>query len=267
MYVSNSLLRKTVFAAGVFFLVTAALCAEGLFLEQGIYSNTHQMIIVSDSSPSSKVYETFNTFWCDGPYQFDPDAVTASPVAQIQDGLYLDFCIRYPADRTAAGITGVWLPGGNSTSLSVNGGQNATARKNRLTGYYISDSGEVWSFPYWKAAAEFNPDEKAFLTITDDEMVTVQKKVLVGNQVYTCTVGRSTKIRNPERCESSLLENAKVSSDSQILSFAQPLYIKTPYEVDDLDSLIAQRNTTVYPPRFLWVYPVEPSIYKILEQR
>ncbi|MCQ2981293.1 MAG: hypothetical protein MJ178_00885 [Treponemataceae bacterium] len=247
---------------------TAVLRAEGLILDAGLYDNTHQLILVSESQPSSKVYKTFNTYWYDGPHAFDDAAVAASPVAQIGDGLYVDFCIRYHAGPQSDGIAGIWLPGGNSRDLSVNGGQEATAKKERLTGYYISDDGDVWAIPYWKVDAVFDAAEIAFLTLDDESdsvQIAVQKKVSVGGITYTCTVGRSTRIRNPEKLDAVMLSDAKLSADGQVLSFSEPLFTRSPVAPEDLDALITQKNTTVYPPRFLWIQPQEPAIYRVLE--
>lgn len=253
------------------FFITGAilLSAEGLSLEPGIYDNTHQLIVISESHPSSKVYKTFNTFWYDGPYDYEESAVSSSPVAQIGDGLYVDFCIRYHAGPQSDDLEGIWLPGGNSRDLSVNGGQGATAKKDRLTGYYISGQGEIWAIPYWKVDAVFDPSEIAFLTVEgsggEPVQIAVQKKVSVGGIIYTCTVGRSTKIRNPEKRDDAILSTARLSADGQVLSFSGPLFTRSPVASEDLEALITQKNTTVYPPRFLWIDPKEPSIYHVLE--
>ncbi len=266
MCIHSAFFRKNCLAFCSLILTASTVFADGLSLTSGIYDNTHQLIVISDSLPSQKIWKTFNTFWYDGPHSFPSTAAVSSPVAQIGNDLFLDFCIRY---GNGDSVSGVWLPGGNCRQLTITEGSDIPARKTRLSGWYISEKGAVWQIPFWQVDADYNPGETASFTYEDDGRtvtVLVQKMVQVGGLVYTCATGRSTVIRNPQAVEPGILEKALLSSDAQVLSFSEPVYSLLTSDSSQLDAIITARNTEIHPPRFLWISPREPAIYSVIEQ-
>lgn len=158
------------------------------------------------------------------------------PMAVIGDKLYLNFAIKVEdSDSLHASpllngtimesgniMAGYWMDYGNSNGVLA----STPVESTELTCYYVTDT-TVYPIRYWVTDMEY--DENAVASIVDgNETYFVKKHQWVGDQNYTCTLGRRTQIRNlqktdslpgPHEINSVLVEKHAVDSNGNPYSF------------------------------------------------
>ena len=238
----------------------------------GIWENAERIILFTDTAENTGtdtnsgvgntdgsgrelsahiVLKPFYRYYYDGIYEPHSDT-DGMPLAVFDDGLYLRFWTAVPA----ADGTGVfWRPETNRNEFTI----DSVPVQTELNAYYTDES-HVYEIRYWRTKADY-ADEQAELN-TDDKIVLVDKYVAIGNTVYTCAVGRRTRIRNPQKL-SSLPHGFRISADGKLLVFGKPYLTRS--TIENLEEEIQKHNSIVYPPHDGRARFIEPSIYKKLE--
>ena len=185
----------------------------------------------------------------------------------------------------ASGIL-CWLPAGNLEDILLSSVQ---VRKRVYAYCVLPGSSFVLRIPYWLCKADIHgenlypeisdvtfieeggvlcSEEAAYLTVNaggKEKKLYLPKKLKFGNRVYTCAMGRRTKIRNPEKVSKANFEKDFFTVQDNAALFS----VKSEYKRIDapsLEKLIQERNSIVYPPRFFYINTKEPSIYEKLEK-
>lgn len=132
------------------------------------------------------------------------------PVAVIGDKLYLKFAIKVedsdslPASPFLNGtvlesgnkLAGYWQNFGNANGIFA----SPPRESEELLSYYVTDNA-VYPIRYWKTDMEYDP--AAVATFSEgDETYSVPKHLWIGDQNYTCTLGKRTGIRNLVKSDS-----------------------------------------------------------------
>ncbi len=132
------------------------------------------------------------------------------PVAVIGDKLYLNFKIKVddsdsvPVSPLLDGnvmerenfMAGYWMDYGNANGIL----ESAPVESTELLSYFVTDS-VVYPIRYWVTDMEY--DENAIAAIIDGpDTYYVPKHLWIGDQNYTCTLGRRTQIRNLQKIDS-----------------------------------------------------------------
>lgn len=229
-------------------------------LEDGIYEDDGHFFVVKDDAVSAEVLKSFYGFWYDGFYDVeDGDQVY---LAQIEDGLYLEWWNRedIPENAVSGGV--FWAPGSNVREIAI----TPYPVKERLSGWFIVPRNEgqspaVYEIPYWKADIEYSEDLASF-KLPDGTDAYVCKHVKIGDVVYTCAAGHRKVVRNPALKE-SLPGTPLFSEGGVIMVLNEPYLVKS--DITDLKTEIEMHNAILYPPRFSTMDMKEPSIYKKLE--
>ncbi len=129
------------------------------------------------------------------------------PIAVIGDKLYLNFAIKVedsdsvPQSSLLNGITiqsenlleGYWQDVGNANGILIAPPVTST----ELLSYYITNDA-VYHIRYWRTDMEYDAEAQALFT-DGDKTYHVPKHLRVADNVYTCTLGRRTRIRNIDK--------------------------------------------------------------------
>ncbi len=163
------------------------------------------------------------------------------PICIIDGKIYLDFLIKDSAKITdlrlssdsegaASGEASEEEKNGDGFYRSASSASGITIAppvfQKEVVSYFVSGSGsEVYKIRYWLSEM---PYSYATATFSDGEKVfTVDKYLRIGSNVYQCTTGRSTKIRNIQK-SSKFEKNAVYDSDGGIVAFGESYLVKVP---------------------------------------
>ena len=227
-------------------------------------------------------------FFYDGQFQIekDPEPITA---ATLNNGLYLEYYTKSEKSIFPKGYEplsenqGYFLPASNMTDIAL----SPARRLEKLYGYLVLPQNQaeseveneaenqtenqeiIYKIEYWLTDQEYQEALAYFYLENGNEesKVQLEKYIQIGSYVYTCTVGRRTLIRNPQKIQ-NLPENQVFNEDFSLMAFGNPNFIKsTEFEgYESLQKEIEKHNAIINPPRFA-VRPIkEPSIYKFLEE-
>ena len=170
------------------------------------------------------------------------------PVCVIDGKIYLDFLIRgsavetdfvledepsAPSDETSDGF---YRAAANADGITV----SSPRFKKEVTSYLLSD-GNVYHIRYWESDMEYS---YAKATFSDgDATFTVDKYMRIGDRVYQCTTGRSSKIRNIKKAP-SVLDKAVHDSENSIYALGAEYLVKVPNgeSRENLDEIITENN-------------------------
>ena len=194
--------------------------------------------IVENPSKTAGVYELSVKY----PHEKTPVLI---PLCVIDGKLYLDFLIKDSAEVTDLRLSPE--NAADSPSQSRDGFYRAASSANgimisppifqkEVLSYFVSGEGrEIYRIRYWLSEMEYS---YAKATFSDGEKIfSVDKYLRIGSNVYQCTTGRSTKIRNIQK--SSKFEKTPVyDSDGGIVAFGNPYLVKVP-EGSDREALLA----------------------------
>lgn len=172
------------------------------------------------------------------------------PVAVIDGKLYLDFLVSTPVEGGSSG--GVWTDGkvergefwrcaSNADGITISPPRFKKEVRSFFVNKRADGSEDVYRLRYWKSGMEFSGDAASF---SDGESVfSVGKFLRIGNDVYQCTTGRSTKIRNIEKTV-SMPSGAVFDSDRTICALGGPYLVKVPGEGtrDELLAAVDENN-------------------------
>lgn len=152
------------------------------------------------------------------------------PVCVLDGKLYLDFVVRGSASGTD------FFDGGGSASAPEGDGLYRAASnadgitvspprlKKEVTSYFVR-GGSSYQIRYWESEMEYTYEKATFSD--GDETFTVDKFLRVGDTVYQCTTGRSTKIRNVKKT-ASRLEGAARDDEGAIFALGPEYLVKVP---------------------------------------
>ena len=278
----------------------AAEVAEKNFIEKGVYENVNKFLLFEENdilqrkNKEKDIAETvkiYYGFFYDGQFQIekDPEPITA---ATLNNGLYLEYYTKSEKSLFPKGYEplsenqGYFLPASNMTDIAL----SPARRLEKLYGYLVLPQNQaeseveneaenqtenqeiIYKIEYWLTDQEYQEYQEALAYFylekgNEESKVQLEKYIQIGSYVYTCTVGRRTLIRNPQRIQ-NLPENQVFNEDFSLMAFGNPNFIKsTEFEgYESLQKEIEKHNAIINPPRFA-VRPIkEPSIYKFLEE-
>lgn len=275
----------------------AAEVAAKNFIEKGVYENVNKFLVFEENdilrgkNTEKGIAETvkiYYGFFYDGQFQIekDPEPITA---ATLNNGLYLEYYTKSEKSIFPKGYEplsknqGYFLPASNMTDIAL----SPARRLEKLYGYLVLPQNQaeseveneaenqtenqeiIYKIEYWLTDQEYQ-EALAYFYLekgNEESKVQLEKYIQIGSYVYTCTVGRRTLIRNPQKIQ-ELPENQVFNEDFSLMAFGNPNFIKsTEFEgYESLQKEIEKHNAIINPPRFA-VRPIkEPSIYKFLEE-
>lgn len=187
------------------------------------------------------------------------------PVAVIDDKLYLDFMLRGSAlvtdfdtfiplpERTEEGerseLDGYWRSFSCASGITI----SPPFMADELTSYYINGSA-VYQIRYWLSEMDYSYEQAGFSD--GEEKFAVDKYLRAAGNVYTCTTGKRSQIRNINK-SNSLRKETTVDTDSVICGFGNPYLIKTTEKGQaELQKIIDRNNERRHPP-LQPVFPVK----------
>ncbi len=174
---------------------------------------------------------------------------TVVPIAVVDGKIYLDFLLNAPAQNADF----VRVDGENSNShdgfwRAASNADGITISPPRISGevrsFFVSGN-DVYSLRYWKSEMEY-ADAQA--TFSDGNRVfEVAKFLKIGEEVYQCTTGRSTKIRNIEK--STSLPSSAFDSQSAICVLGEPYLVRVDGKSSEQDLLasVSENNVRRHP--------------------
>lgn len=152
------------------------------------------------------------------------------PVCVINGSIYTDFMIRDSALLTDFGqserlqeddtLVGFWRSASNADGIKI----SSPIYEKEVRSFYVVDNG-VYHIRYWKSGMDYTYEKATFSD--GNQLFSVDKYLRIGNDVYQCTTGRSTKIRNIEKSP-ELPQNIVFDSENKICAFGQPYMLKVP---------------------------------------
>lgn len=123
--------------------------------------------------------------------------------------------------------------------------------KKEVVSYFVSGT-DIYKICYWLSEMEYSYSEARF---SDGEKAFfVDKYLRIGSDVYQCTTGRSSKIRNIEK-SGTFEKEPTFDGDGSIVALGEPYLVRVP-DAQDRDALLASveqnnaRRKPVPPPLF-----------------
>lgn len=182
------------------------------------------------------------------------------PVCVIDGKMYLDFLVKDLPELlqnddavafTASGVVdenpynGFWRGNVASEGIKV----ASQVEKENIPGFYIQGD-KLYDIRYWKSGMDFT-DEKV-LAEYDEDSFYVDKHLFSAGNVYSCTKGRRTYIRNMQPSFEFHPENYVFNSEKTVLARDKEPYLvrladKSTFE--DLITIIKEANSRRKPPR------------------
>lgn len=248
----------------LFLIILFVLLSSVYSVDDGIYENRKHFYLIQDDEPVSTVLKSFYGFWYDGIYSMEPSILTC-PLAQIDDGLYLEWWQNIPLEENKESGGTFWAPGSNVRELAI----SPYPVKDKLSGWFVinssgSDTGSqvIYEIPYWQADVEYADDIASF-TLPDGKTAYVKKYIQLGDVIYTCAAGRRKVVRNPA-LKSTFPGTASFSDDGMVMVMNAPYLVKA--DVKDMQSEVDSHNAMRYPPHFMNVDMTEPAVYRKLDE-
>ena len=188
------------------------------------------------------------------------------PVAVIEGKLYLDFLVNPPKteeyEETVAenGVLrtekrtrllrnesneGFWACASNADGITISPPRIKKEIRSYLVSKSVGEDGtvsdEVYRLRYW--ASEMDAGDVPATFHDGQSTLSVPKFIRIGNSLYQCTTGRSTKIRNIEKSSSMPVECA-YDSDFTICALGKPYLMRVPEGNDrgDLLKIVEESN-------------------------
>lgn len=168
------------------------------------------------------------------------------PICIIDGKIYLDFLIKGSAADTdffdaegyenQADGNGLYRAASNADGITV----SSPRFKKEVTSFFVHD-GSVYQIRYWESDMEYT---YAKATFSDGEdTFTVDKYLRVGDKVYQCTTGRSTKIRNIKKIVSDLANSAH-DGENTIFALGKEYLVKVPNgeRHENLQEIVDENN-------------------------
>ena len=182
--------------------------------------------IVENPSKTAGVYELSVTY----PHEKTPVLI---PVCVIDGKLYLDFLIKDSAEVTdvprtletqgePANSDGFYRAASAASGITI----SIPVFDNEVISYFVNDGGkQIYRIRYWLSEMEYSYAKASFSD--GDKIFSVDKYLRIGSNVYQCTTGRSTKIRNIQK--SSKFDKTPIyDGDGGIVAFGSPYLVKVP---------------------------------------
>lgn len=225
------------------------------------YISVKYITILENSLKDSGIY------WLSVKYPHEKEPFLI-PVCVIDGKLYLDFLIKGSARDSALSVSS--SSRGSLSSSSSNSDSSSESEsdissgfyraassvasssgitiapplfKNEVVSYFVNGS-DIYKIRYWLSDMEYSDIQASF---TDDESGTkifsVDKFLKIGSNLYQCTTGRSTKIRNVEKFPVSN-QNLNFDSDKIFAAIGEPYLEKVPDKTsaEDLLENVAENN-------------------------
>lgn len=167
------------------------------------------------------------------------------PIAVIDNQLYLTFLMReninYPDLESNKDF---YLKDyGVSNGITI----SPPIIKDEIISYYVTGN-SVYHIRYWESKMDFSEEKAEFST--EEKNFFVDKFIKAGGKIYTCTTGRSKKIRNIQK-STFISENFIIDNDSVIYAYGKPYLIKVPSQKTEKDfcTIVESNNSKRKPPQ------------------
>ncbi len=168
------------------------------------------------------------------------------PICVIGGKIYLDFLIKGTASATdffdsaeykqSSDNGGLYRAASNADGITV----SSPRFKKEVTSYFVHED-NFYQIRYWESDMEYT---YAKATFSDgDETFTVDKYLRVGDKIYQCTTGRSSKIRNIKKAVSNLGKAAH-DDENTIFALGKEYLVKVPngQKHENLQEIIDENN-------------------------
>ena len=177
------------------------------------------------------------------------------PVCVIEGKLYLDFLIKNSAADTDSQINsekqdksgqkensenkkdGFYRAASSASGITI----SAPVFKKEVVSYLLNGK-DIYRIRYWLSEMEYSYAKASF---TDEDnggkTFLVDKFLRIGTDVFQCTTGRSSKIRNVEKVSVPQKETA-LDDSGEIIAFGKPYLIFVPGSGTENDSEILLSN-------------------------
>ena len=208
----------------------------------------HCNTIFENKSKTAGVYELEMTY----PHLKEKSYI---PVCVIDGKIYLDFVIKTDDPEAASLPKESALDSSAIGSISdgffraASGASGITISvpvfAKEVVSFYKHGK-DIYKIRYWLSEMEFSSDKASFSD--GNQVFSVSKYLKIGNRIFQCTTGRSTKIRNIEK-SSSFEKNIIVDGDGSIIAFGKEYLVKVP-ELDGGETLlknVAEKNSAKKP--------------------
>lgn len=196
-------------------------------------------VITENQSGTAGVYELVMN------YPHVKEAVSI-PVCVVDGKLYLDFLIRTETENDREKSYSAVMQEGSSEreeaeSVFYRAASSAKSISietpvfsKEVLSYYLHE-GAIYKIRYWLSGMEYSDAKASF---SDGKQVfSVDKFLKIGDQLFQCTTGRSSKIRNIEK-SSSFEKEITQDSDRKFIVFGKPYLVKVP-EMNTKQDLLA----------------------------
>ena len=176
------------------------------------------------------------------------------PVAVVGGKIYLDFLIHDTDSEKNTSVNGsvddsesekskdgLWRSAATADGITV----SPPRFKKEVRSYYVNGK-DVYHLRYWLSGMEYTTQKAGFSD--GKSSFSVSKYLQIGDRLYQCTTGRSTKIRNVEK-SNSLPANAVFDSELSICALSSPYLVKIDGENrEELQKLVDSNNARKAPP-------------------
>lgn len=203
--------------------------------------------ILENPSKNSGIY------WLSVKYPHDKENYLI-PLLVIDGKIYLDFLAKASADDSSTSSSSPLhgsLSSSSASESAISPGFYRAASslasssgilisppvfKNEVVSYFVNGS-EIYKIRYWLSGMEYSDIKASF---TDEEngtkVFSVDKFLKIGANLYQCTTGRSTKIRNIEKF-SNPKKIFTFDSDKIFVALGEPYLEKVPDKTNAVDLL------------------------------
>lgn len=203
--------------------------------------------IAENISKTAGVYELSVKY----PHEKTPVLI---PICVIDGKLYLDFLIKdsalvtdfrlssvstdssetdgFESENPSSTSDGFYRAASSASGITI----SLPIFEKEVTSYLVSGEGsEFYKIRYWLSEMEYSYEKASFSD--GEKLFSVDKYLRIGSNVYQCTTGRSSKIRNIQK-SSKFDKNPTYDSDGTIVAFGTPYLVKVP-EGNDRETLLA----------------------------
>lgn len=211
--------------------------------------------ILENSSKNSGIY------WLSVKYPHNKENYLI-PILVLDGKIYLDFLVKGSASdssvSSSSSLRGSLSSSSSSFESEISSGFYRAASslasssgilvsppvfKDEVVSYFVNGS-DIYKIRYWLSGMEYSDVKASF---TDEEngtkVFSVDKFLKIGANLYQCTTGRSTKIRNIEKF-SNPKKTLTFDSDKIFVALGKPYLKKVPDKknAEDLLDNVAENN-------------------------
>lgn len=169
------------------------------------------------------------------------------PLAVVNNSIYLKFYLRknipVTAQNNAENIENYYLTDlGAASGITI----SPPVIKEELLSYFVQGN-SIYHIRYWLSQMSDNGEMAEFSD--GDSFYQVNKFINTAGRLYTCTTGRSSKIRNIQK-SSAMPQEFVTDEENLIYAYGKPYLAKVPEKEtkENLDKMVEENNKRRHPP-------------------